>query len=459
MNGFKTIGALAFAFALATPVWAQDMAEEGSEGGENTSEELTLDGQERLRQLEEQVKDLREALGNGGSGQHFSDDNGDPRWGGQRPGWKLNLNNTADRPKAVSAKLGGYFSLAYRGEFGRDRSNTTHFDQHRFVPQLDFQIHDFVTFSSEIEIEGGGSDVDFLGDNEILVEYAELEFKIMDEFRAKAGLILVPFGRYNMVHDDPLHDLFDRPFVARRIVPSAFDQPGIAFAGDIAMEGFSFHYDLAVTQGFDDEFTTNGGSRDSRQSFRGDDNSNKAVWLRASVTPDFAYLMGNEDIAASMGISVNQQTIGHRDFDTTGWGIDGQARWNPQDMLEGRFTLAFEGEWAAIQINRDDTEGVNNLDASYIQLGFQYRPWNDGDWKGWLRDSGYVALTLRYECNDLDDRQVGGSVRDDREAFTFGLAFRPFLKTVIRSEWKAINSSGQPTDEADRFVFSISTYF
>ncbi|MHC5021639.1 MAG: hypothetical protein ACYTGX_16330, partial [Planctomycetota bacterium] len=162
----------------------------------------------------------------------------------------------------LGASIGGYFSLEYRDEEG---PKETEFDQHRLVLQLQSHISNFVAFDAEIEIEGGGADVGFLSGNEILVEYAELRFDTLawsdavwsDLLTVKAGLILVPFGKWNAMHDDPLNDLTDRPFL-RRVLPIPFDQPGVGIQGSLPLGVVSFSYDAAVIQGFDAGFSNSG---------------------------------------------------------------------------------------------------------------------------------------------------------------------------------------------------------
>jgi len=407
--------------------------------------EAAPQGEDRLAALEARVAQLeseREALGLG-----------DP------------AETRKLRPHASKVSFGGYFSLAYRYHNGDENAGTpdsSYFDQHRFVPQFEVQIAERLSFATEIEIEGGGADVGFLSDNEILVEFAELDFELAEEFHIKTGLLLIPFGAYNLTHDDPLHDLFDRPFVARRVVPSAFDQPGVGIAGDFNEDGFQFHYDVMVTQGFTDGFSNNGGARDARNSFRDDNNYDKALWSRFQFTPDFGRLSeGMDYLTMQLGGSFNIQRIANNGTaQTIGWGGDFKLGMNWLDT-DG-FGVDFEGEYARININRDGPGVIDGLDGYYVQAAFKFRPWDNSEEDmvgGWLSSSGYIALVARWEENDLNDNVEGAARRDDRQAFTFGIAFRPFLKTVIRAEYKMANSSHFAEDEADRFVLSVSTYF
>ncbi len=186
--------------------------------------------------------------------------------------------------------LGGYFDFNFRND--QAASHPT-FSQHRFVLQVASDIlEDTITFKAEIEIEGGGADVSFLSDNEILVEYAELHFHIDRTFNVKVGALLMPFARFNALHDSPLQDLQDRPLVDRRIVPTTWQEAGIGIYGAFDVADWVVDYDIVVTNGFDDDFsaTPGGGFRGNRSSFREDNNDSKQILGRIGVHPSFAFL-------------------------------------------------------------------------------------------------------------------------------------------------------------------------
>ena len=42
----------------------------------------------------------------------------------------------------------------------------------------------------------------------------------MKPFNIRAGILLMPVGKFNLLHDSPLNDLTDRPMVPRFVIPS-----------------------------------------------------------------------------------------------------------------------------------------------------------------------------------------------------------------------------------------------
>lgn len=354
--------------------------------------------------------------------------------------------------------IGGYASFMHKTI---DRYNggesENFFDAIRIVPQFEWQIVDWLSFAMEIEYEGGGADVGFLSGNEILVEYAEVVASPLDEFNIQAGLLLIPFGRFNPNHDDINWDLMDRPYAARRVVPSAFDQPGVGIFGTFnQVPLFSFFYELDVTQGFDDEFTSNGGARDARQSFRSDNNGNKAIWAKIGVTPQFDE-MGINFINADLGISYTYQEIGPNNSQATrGFGIDGGAKFHIAD----RFGIDVQGEFNRLWINREsDINTPNGLWGYFVDVTFKFDPFPES-WRGTtFGRNPYIGLIVRLEQNDLNDDHVGAAARDDRIGVTIGIAFRPISKLVVRSEFKHQQSQGRDDGDETRFVVSVSIGF
>jgi len=115
-------------------------------------------------------------------------------------------------PKAI---VGGYMDIQYRAQRKASIENgyggtTNGFDQQRFVPFIYADITEHVKFASEIEIEHGIRE-DATQGAEIGMEFAHIDYLINEPFNLRAGILLVPIGKFNLLHDSPLNDLTDRP--------------------------------------------------------------------------------------------------------------------------------------------------------------------------------------------------------------------------------------------------------
>src|SRR5437867_8027652 len=154
-------------------------------------------------------------------------------------------------PKAI---VGGYFDIQYRshrkgvietGGFGNGTTNG--FDQTRFVPFIYADITEHVKFTAELEIEHGIREV---SDNEISLEFAHMDYLVNEPVNIRAGILLIPIGKFNLLHDSPLNDLTDRPFVSQLVIPTTFPETGAGIYGTFYPTRLSkLDYELYVTTG------------------------------------------------------------------------------------------------------------------------------------------------------------------------------------------------------------------
>jgi len=343
-------------------------------------------------------------------------------------------------------RVGGYFSVEYRDEEG----SSSEFDFHRLVLKLQGDIADGIVFDTEIEIEGGGADVGFLDGNEILVEYAEVNFEILDDRLAFiAGLVLIPWGRFNFYHDDPLNDLTDRPLVSRRLAAVAFGQPGLAVAGTLGNEaGWFVDYRVAWVQGFGEEFTTSGGARDARQSFRSDNNSNKQFFGRFVLAVPWRAV----DVLEVGASGTWGKWDDDNDLADYGYGLELFLKRGPWELI---------AEYMWMKVERRDGDPITNpgdMDGWYVQVNYHFFP---ESWRGrhkLLTDESTFTLVVRVEDLDLNDDTTGTTFRDDLFQTTLGINFRPVERTVWKIEYVWIDSEQDGSPEY-RFLMSWATYF
>jgi hypothetical protein len=138
------------------------------------------------------------------------------------PSKTLFAQPTGFGPVRSRLDIGGYFSTIYRNLEADDRFGS--FVDSRLVFLAKADITRKISFSTEIEFEHGGISDEL--DGEIKIEQATLKFKESDCFAFKAGTLLVPWGRFNLEHDDPLNELSSRPTSPCRASASRACCPG-----------------------------------------------------------------------------------------------------------------------------------------------------------------------------------------------------------------------------------------
>ena len=84
------------------------------------------------------------------------------------------------------------------------------------------KLTDRLTAYTEIEFEGVATTVAGARQGAVEVEQGWLQYDINEYFNPRFGVILVPFGNFNLQHFDPFRDLTDRPLMARRVIPTTW---------------------------------------------------------------------------------------------------------------------------------------------------------------------------------------------------------------------------------------------
>jgi len=340
--------------------------------------------------------------------------------------------------------LGGYLHAVYLSP----SDEASHFDLHRLILAGDTEIGPNVDFSFEIEFEHGGISDEVPG--EIVIEKAEIAFRVSDAFNPLFGAILIPFGRSNLYHDDPINDFTVRPFTARFFVPTGFGQPGIGLEGAAPVgSGHVFSYKAALTNGYRDDFTAEKGVREARQAWDGDENDGKQVWARASVVWATCFLDTLE--TGVSGTWAKYDAEGRNDL--FGYGFDLLARKGPLELTGEILSYAYERDAA------DPVGSITGQWGAYAQLAYHFFPgfWRCTKPNAFLTDTSLFTLAVRFEHMDLDDRVDGATFEDDLTAWGVGLNYRVTERTVFRVDhtWYLPKSG----DEQTLFAASFSTYF
>ena len=117
------------------------------------------------------------------------------------------------------ATVGGYANVMYNNLSRQNLDNPSRntFGQQRMVPFIYADITDHIKFATEIEIERGGPNAPQTGDGSMQIEFAQLDYLIHEAINLRAGILLMPIGKFNLLHDSPLNDLVDRALGQRPI--------------------------------------------------------------------------------------------------------------------------------------------------------------------------------------------------------------------------------------------------
>lgn len=325
--------------------------------------------------------------------------------------------------------LGGYGELRYQGfsstrDDGSRSGAIDEFDLLRSILYVGYKFDDKWIFNSEIEWEHASTSTG----GSVSVEFAYLDYLWKPEMGFRAGLVLVPMGFVNELHEPTTFLGARRPETERRIIPSTWRENGFGIFGDFG----DFSYRTYVVNGLEGGNFDEGGLRGGRQK-GGEALANDLAWVgRLDWSPRPGLLLGasayvgdsGQGLEDAAGVIGARTTIleGHFEWQGSGWST--RALWAQADVDDADRLNALAGA--------GPTEGVaESLSGGYVQVGYDVL----------TRRAGRMGFEpfVRYEVLDTQDDVAPGFVANpsqDREILTLGFSFRPIDQLVFKVDWQ-----------------------
>lgn len=290
---------------------------------------------------------------------------------------------------------------------------------------------------------------------EVEVEQGWLEYKISDAFIPRFGVILVPFGRLNLEHFDPVQDLTDRPIVMRRVIPTTWGEAGMGFTGRLALPN-SILQDLAVNYQF---FAINGltnaisdtSTRNARGGFGSDNNANKAIVGRLGLR----LYQGGE-----LGFSGYRGAIDKLGHYMTGFDVDWKFRWGPVELL-GEYAY-FGADRGAMQFGSTTATVPSTLQGGYAQVNYYFWPeFLNGTFLAQHFPSPKFTAIFRYDFARIADDEDAGTAANKETRYTIGMNYRPVQNYVFKIEYQFNTTRSEALERgtANGLLTSITASF
>ncbi|HID66480.1 MAG TPA: DUF3373 domain-containing protein [Aquificaceae bacterium] len=128
--------------------------------------------------------------------------------------------------KGVS--IGGYGELIY--ENYPNKEPKSELDLYRFILYFGYSFTKKLKFNSEIELEHAFVKGDKHG--YLAIEFAYLDYNFSPAFGIRGGMLLVPVGIVNELHEPPTYVTVQKPYLERYIIPTAWYENGIGIYGE-----------------------------------------------------------------------------------------------------------------------------------------------------------------------------------------------------------------------------------
>jgi hypothetical protein len=341
--------------------------------------------------------------------------------------------------------LGGYAEGRYTALVADKRDEKNEIDFLRFVLYAGYKFTDRILFNSEIEIEHastgeGGS---------VSLEFATLDFLLADWAKARLGLLLLPMGFVNEIHEPPFYFGTHRPDAERRIIPSTWRENGAGLFGSFL--GDQLEYKLYVVNGFDASGFSHKGVRGGRQKGGKALAEHFAVVGRLDWRPAFGLLLGTSGYVGNSG--QNQVDPGSGlalpDALTSIW--EAHAQYRRQGLhLRGLFTRATVdqvGRLNAALESAPDGAVAEEMLGAYGEVAYDIWQWISPDSEKMLEPF------YRYEWVDTQQSVPDGYVRDEtqrNQIHTVGLSFKPIPNVVLKADYRNVSAEeGSPADEVN----------
>jgi len=409
-------------------------------------EELRAEGmaEARLAEIERRLEILAEEVENLKVGEAAVTVSRDGEYSGLGPA----ASKVYAKEQGVS--IGGYGEALLElfddeREDGLPAAKTDRFDFLRAVVYFGYKFSDSWVFNSEIEYEHASTSTG----GSVSVEFAYLDYLYRKQLNLRAGLVLLPMGWLNELHEPTVYLGAVRPRTERQIIPSTWRENGIGAYGALG----GFNYRTYVVNGLDASGFSAAGLRGGRQ---------KGAKAKAE---DFAWV-GRLDYTAVPGLTAG--LAGY--FGNSGQDLeDAGGRSIPVGTsifdlhLEYRYRgLELRGLWARAEL--DDVarlnealgyEGIESvgetLGGGYLQAGYDV-----------LAGRGKSSLTpyLRWEqLNTQQEVPEGWSANpaNDVQVLTLGLAYQPIEQLIFKAEFQNIDNEAETG--VDQFNLSMGYIF
>ncbi len=329
--------------------------------------------------------------------------------------------------------IGGYGEALYENPSGSDQNGNPsgavdQIDFLRAVAYLGYKFDDHWVLNTEIEYEHAVAGDGAAG--EVAVEFAYLDYMHSRLLNVRSGLVLVPVGLVNELHEPTVSIGARRPDVERYILPTTWRELGAGVYGDSGV----LAYRAYVTSSLDAAgFTSGGGIRGGRQ--KGSE----------AIAEDWA-LCGRLDYVGTPGLLVGASVFsgdaGQDKLTPSGEGVDGRT-----SVFDVHVDWQWRGLWLRglyAQTTISQAGLINELNGFVGDESVGNRQ------NGWYVQAAYDVLSFsptskmsllpyaRYEEYDTQGQVPAGFARNpanDRSELTLGLAFEPIDRLIFKVGW------------------------
>lgn len=330
--------------------------------------------------------------------------------------------------------LGGYGEVKYRNyaaeaQDGSESGALDGMDVHRLILYAGYKFDDRWLLNTEIEFEHV---------SEVYVEFAYLDFRASQALGARGGLLLIPMGVYNELHEPTTFAAVERPQVETAILPSTWREIGLGVYGELG----PVSYRAYLVDGMNAAGFSASGIRGGRQ--KGAE----------AVAEDFAGV-ARLDLTGVQGLVVGASAL---------YGGAGQGLVDPLSgeevavstlVYEGHVVVDIAGLKARALYAGASIGGAAELNEA---LGLSGEDAVGEALSGWYAELGYDVLTplgvegqaliphARYEMLNTQAAVPQGYAAapgSERAGLTVGLSYQPHRQIALKADYQVLTNGAE----------------
>ncbi|RMF66649.1 MAG: hypothetical protein D6743_06040, partial [Calditrichaeota bacterium] len=290
-------------------------------------------------------------------------------------------------------------------------------------------------------------------EGEVAVEFGYIEAKLQPWLNVRAGMLLIPVGIINELHEPPTFHGALRPEVARRIIPATWRANGVGLAGSTAS---GIGYKLYAVESLNAANFSSNGIRSGRQE------GSKAIAEDFAVTGRLNYTgLSGLDFGASFFVGNSGQAL----VDSAGNDIDATVALFALHFMFNRSGLELRGVYAhssisdVTRLNRTlGLEGANSIgeeqNGFYVTAAYDILPLLVQN------TAHYLAPFVQVEhFNTQSDVPTGFSKNPARERtnVSLGLTYKPHPNVAFKIDY--LNRDNDANSAVDQFNVAVNYLF
>ncbi len=351
--------------------------------------------------------------------------------------------------EASATSIGGYGEVVYNNY--KDKTIKDEADLQRFVLFFGHRFNDKLRLYSELEIEHALVES---GQGELGLEQAYIEYNLHPKINLRAGLMLMPLGLLNEVHEPPTFYGVERNEVESRIIPTTWRELGVGLQGEV-LDGLEYNAGIATSLDASKFSNASSGIRSLRSEGFKAAASDLALYAGLNYRQP-GWLLGGglfTGNTAQNGVgSTSSAALEGKNARVTLWDVHGKYSIGKLDLqaLYARGTL---NDTQAINQAASIATGSGSAAPKSFWGGYgqaAYAVWTQGDMK--------LSPFVRYERYNTQASVDDGYAKDplnNERVITAGANFNLSREVVFKADWQ----NYQKDKRKDRFNLGVGYMF